>query len=361
MRGERRLWLSVVGLATTLVVCVIYLFAAVLEVPLTKRPEEVTIHLARTGGLFEGSAATYRGVRVGTVSRIAVGADGRAEATVTLRGGAEVPRETRAAVRSLSPVGEQFLDFRPRTDEGPYLADGDELSASAIDLPVSLAEATDGMDRLLGQVDGRDVRVVLRELDAAVSGSGDDLDRLLGAAHRLSGALEESYPDTADLLRNGETMGELFAAHRGRLAGLSDSARRLAAWLRDFDPRFRHILRESPRDLDTVGGLVSDLRPLLPPLLSQLYGATDLLWEREPHLRELGDALSHGAGRFASAFRGGWLRVDVLLQGQANCDYGSIRHEPATSGREPWNHDGRCGPGVDVWRGAGHAPPPLNR
>jgi len=362
MMGERsRLRLSVVGLLVTTVVCTVYLVTSVLDTPLLERPTQVTVHLARTGGLYEGSAVTYRGSRVGTVHRIGIGSDGAAEATITLWPGTEVPRDTRASVRSLSPVGEQYLDFQPGSAGAPYLVAGDEVAADAVDLPVSLARAADGVDRLLGQVDSRDVRVVLRELDAATAGSSADLRLLLRSTDRLTGALQASWPDTADLLRNGETVGELLAGHRGRLAEMSSSARLLASWLREFDPEFRRILRTTPDDLDTAGGLSQELRHVLPPLLAALHRMTDLVYDREPHVRSLSSALSFGARRFASAFRDGWLHVDVLIQSQRNCDYGGPRHEAYDPTRRPWNHGGHCGPGVDVWRGAGHVPPPLDR
>ena len=53
-----------------LVVCVFYLFAAVLKQPLTSRPVEGDRPAQPTGGLFEGSAVTYRGVKVGKVTEI---------------------------------------------------------------------------------------------------------------------------------------------------------------------------------------------------------------------------------------------------------------------------------------------------
>lgn len=361
MTERLRLRLSVVGLVVTLVACTVHLVTSVLDTPILERPTRVTVHLARTGGLYEGSAVTYRGSRVGTVSSIGIGADGAAEATVRLWPGTRVPRDTRASVRSLSPVGEQFLDFQPVTATAPYLAAGDEVAADAVDLPVSLARATDGLDRLLSQVDSRDVRVVLRELDAATASSADDFDLLLRSTDRLTGDLEASWPDTADLLRNSEIVGRLLAGHRGRLGELSASARRFAAWLRAFDPEFRRILRTTPADLDTTGDLAEELRSVLPPFLAQLYRTTDLLADRDPHLRALPGAMSHGGRRFASAFADGWLNVDVLLQGQRNCDYGGPRHEGSDPTRRPWNRDGHCAPGVDVWRGAHHVPPPLDR
>lgn len=359
-RLTNRLTLSVVGLLVALALCTTYLFSSVLEVPLTGSPDRVTVQLNRTGGLFEGSPVTYRGVRVGTVETIGISATGRAEATITLRPGTEVPRETRAAVRSLSPVGEQYLDLQPEAKDGPFLSDGDTISAEAVDLPVSLAEAIDGVDSLLSQVDERDVRVVLREMSLALDGSGDDLDALIQSVAEVSTTLDEAFPETARLLQNGEVVGELVRANNGQLRRLSRRALVLTAWLADYDPEFRRILRRAPGDLDTVGRGVRDLAVVLPPFLKALYGTVDILWEREPHLRELARTLKIGAGRFADAFSGGWLNVDLQFQGQEKCEYGSPRHAPQQA-TEKFNRDGHCALDDKVRRGSEHVPPPLDR
>ncbi|MBC9731885.1 MlaD family protein [Nocardioides marmotae] len=353
--------LSVVGLVAAFAVCVTYLVTVVLDVPLTGRADQVSVQLPRTGGLFEGSPATYRGVRVGTVTDVELDPEAGVVATIALRPGVEVPRATRAAVRSLSPVGEQFLDFQPDEDGGPFLRDGDVVRASAADVPVSMAAAAAGLDNLLDRVDGRDVRVLLREIAAATQGTGGDLETLLVSLDEVSTALDDAWPQTDRLLRNGERVGELLSAHRADLAGFSESARRFASWLEGFDPEFRRILRRAPDDLDTMGVLADDLAVDLPPALVELVGLTDLLADRDPHVRQLTRMLGYGTSRFASAFNNGWLDIDLLLQGQEQCSYGTPHRHPSSTDRKPLNRDGRCAMDDAVWRGAEHAPPPLDR
>jgi virulence factor Mce-like protein len=358
---RNRSLLSVVGLVAVLAICVSYLFASVLDTSLTHRPPEVTVRLTTTGGLFEGSPATYRGVRVGTVTGIDIARGGGVEATVELWDEVRVPRKTRAEVRSLSPVGEQFLDFQPGRAEGPWLADGDEVEATATETPVAVAAAADELTGLLDRVDRRDLRVVLRELRLATEGTGGDLDRLLVSSDRLVSALDETWPQTDRLLRNGVTVGELLASHERDLVGLSGSARPLARWLRNYDPEFRRILRAAPADFDTVGLLVGDLETVLPPFLRTLVSLTDLAYDREAHLRALTAALPYGQRQFASAFGGGWLHVDLNIQGQEHCEYGTSHSDPTSADRRPLERSGRCAGRNDHWRGAEHAPPPLER
>lgn len=354
------LLLSVLGLVLVTTVGVVHLFGQVLKTPLTHQPAEVVVELERTGGLFEGAPASYRGVRVGTVREIGIDA-GEVRAVVELRDGTEVPRDTRAEVRSLSPVGEQYLDFRPHTDGGPYLRDGDVIRAEATHVPVAVADAADELIGLVEAVDRRDLRTVLRETALAVDGSSGDLESLLRSTHDLTTALDGAWPATDRLLRNGERVGRLLARHEGDLRRLSVDAQRLAGFLRDYDPRFRRLLEESPRDLDTVALLMDDLAVTLPPLLRGLVRIGQVAYEREPHLRALAPALNFGFGRFARAFRDGWLHINLELQGQQHCEYGVGPRDPMSTDRRPVDRAGHCSLTDHVWRGTEHAPPPLDR
>ena len=264
-------------------------------------------------------------------------------------------------VRSLSPVGEQFLDFQPTAAHGPFLGDGDQVKATAQDLPVELARSVRSLTDVLDQVDRNDVRTVLRELDAATADTGRELDQLLNSSHELVVDLDRHWPQTQRLLRNGETVGELFAGKRGELGEFARSARLFTRWLRDYDPEFRRILRDGPSDLRQLSAFVRYIEPVLPDFLSSLVRITDITYKREPHVRQLTKMLAYGAGRFASAFREGWLNIDLTLQGQQTCSYGVAPRDPMSTERKPLHRTGHCPMGSPVRRGAQHAPPPLNR
>ena len=64
----RKHLVSTACIGAVLVVCVLYLFAFALKAPLTEKPVEIGVTLPRSGGLYKGSEATYRGVRVGRVT-----------------------------------------------------------------------------------------------------------------------------------------------------------------------------------------------------------------------------------------------------------------------------------------------------
>ncbi len=71
-----------------------------------------TVHvlLPSSGGLFEGSEVTYRGVKIGEVSKMSV-QDKGLRVDVALEDDAKVPAASPVYVHNLSAVGEQYLSF----------------------------------------------------------------------------------------------------------------------------------------------------------------------------------------------------------------------------------------------------------
>src|ERR1700728_4588995 len=88
----------------------------------------VTLELPAAGGLYRFGNVTYRGVQVGKVTAVNLTSNGP-KATLSLGTSPRIPADLQAEVRSISAVGEQYVDLRPRTDSGPYLKDGSVIAA----------------------------------------------------------------------------------------------------------------------------------------------------------------------------------------------------------------------------------------
>ena len=80
----------------------------------------VKVELPATGGLYRFSNVTYRGSEIGKVTAVEL-TDRGAEATLSLETSPEIPADLKAEVRSMSAVGEQFVELLPRTDSGPHI------------------------------------------------------------------------------------------------------------------------------------------------------------------------------------------------------------------------------------------------
>ena len=354
-----RLYLSALGVLAVFVVGVAYLFAAVLDEPLTARPDRVTVELSATGGLFEGSAVTYRGVKVGKVTRIVPTATG-AEATVSLSVDARVPRDAPARVRSLSPVGEQYLDFQPTDAAGPYLEDGDRVAADSTDIPASLSSTVLAVGKVLDQVDARKLRRLLVALSTGLGGTGDALGNLLDQGQDVIGDLDRAWPQTERLLRGSGPVLDLPVSSASDLRSLARSSRSLAAFLRDYDPELRATLRRTPGEIKQLRALVKDVADVLPGFLGDALPFTDELVTHDPHLRALLQSYAPGLGSLTDVIRGGELRLALIPDLDARCRYDIARRDPRDPTRRALQDNGRCSASFEhLQRGAAHAPGPI--
>lgn len=64
--------------------------------------------LPTSGGLFEGSEVTYRGFKIGKVSKMSTSRDG-VTLELSLKDGTKLPLDSPMFVHNLSAVGEQYL------------------------------------------------------------------------------------------------------------------------------------------------------------------------------------------------------------------------------------------------------------
>ena len=354
-----RLYLSAVGIVVVFLVAIAYLFAAVLDQPLTERPINVEVELEQTGGLFEGSVVTYRGVKVGKVTEI-VPTDEGVTATIRLSAGTDIPRDSIAKVRSLSPVGEQYLDFQPDDADGPFLESGDTIGAESTDLPESLSSTVVAMSEVLDQIDDKKLRIVLGELSTALAGTGDDLGRILDQGTDLLATLDQTWPETNRVIDNAGTVLRIVSDNQGSLRTLGVKAKQFAAFLRSYEPEWQKVLDRTPGQIDVLTDLIRDADEVLPGFLDTGVSFTDVVMAYEPHLRALLQVYSRGLGSLVAVLKGGKLRIELIGVRTARCEYATTRHQPYDAERYGFQANGNCPASfARLQRGAAHAPGPV--
>lgn len=352
-----RLYLSAVGILGVLVLTVAYLFSSVLDRPLTSSPREITVTMSSTGGLFEGSSVTYRGVKIGRVTTIRPTADGVVATAVI--DDADVPADSRVVVRSLSPVGEQYLDFQPRSDGGPYLQDGATLRASTSDLPTTLGSTVVAVSKLLGQIDDAKLKSLLGELSTGLRGTGQEIGRLLDQASLLLGDLDAAFPETDRLLRNSGPALRTISGNRAELESFGSSAVQLAAFLRSYDPRFRRLLDRAPAQLRQLDELVGQAAAVLPDFLRLTISLGDIVERRDPAFRELLRQYAPGLGTLTDVVRDEKLFIQLITSKDDRCSYGTPRRGPKDLEERAFATDGSCPASFPhLQRGAAHVPRP---
>ncbi len=109
---------------------------------------QVKLELPTSGGLYRFSNVTYRGVQVGKVTDIRLTKTG-AEATLSIDTSPKIPADLEAEVRSVSAVGEQYVDLRPRTNSGPYLQNDSVIKGDNVSLPPAVGPVLDRVSKLV--------------------------------------------------------------------------------------------------------------------------------------------------------------------------------------------------------------------
>jgi phospholipid/cholesterol/gamma-HCH transport system substrate-binding protein len=354
-----KLLLSAVGVVLVFLFAVAYIFSAVLDQPLTSRPVSVTVDLVQSGGLFEGSNVTYRGVQVGKVTQI-VPTDSGVAATIRITSGTKIPKDAMAKVRSLSPVGEQYLDFQPQSADGPYLESGDTISARSTDIPKSLSSTVVAVNKVLDQIDDKKLKSVLHDLSTGLAGTGDDLGRILDQGNQILATLDEVWPETDRVITNGGRVLGIVNDNATSLRTLATRSKEFASFLKSYAPEFGHVLQRTPGQLKQLHALVDEAEQVLPGFLSVGVSFDDMFLAYEPHLRTLLQEYSPGLRALMAVLHDGRLNVQIIPHRTRKCDYGTTRHLPWDPERHPFQTGGHCSASFPtLQRGAAHAPGPV--
>jgi phospholipid/cholesterol/gamma-HCH transport system substrate-binding protein len=328
-----RVLLSNIGLLVVMAVGLTYILLGVVRINPTADPYTVTVNLANSGGLLDRSEVTYRGHRVGKIGEIRLRPGGVA-VDVLLDEGTQIPADTDVLVAGLSAAGEQYLDFRPRTDAGPFLAGGSVVDEQRTATPTPFAELLVHLNDFGKQIDPRKLDVVVTELAAAFDGTGPQLARILDGSDYLLAGLEDALPETVSLFHNGRIVLNTVADLNDELSRLTKAGTTLGTVLRESDPEIRTLLDNAPGTLELVDDLLKKNGPTMAALLVDLATVSEVVSLRLPAIGTFLPALTD-LGALTVAARGGAVQVVTDLYPKPACDYHTPRRPPTIGGSPP--------------------------
>ena len=229
----------------------------------------VTLELPATGGLYRFSNVTYRGVEIGKVTRVELMRNG-VKATLSLATSPKVPADLVAEVHSVSAVGEQYVDLRPRTKSPPYLTNGSVIAKQDTRIPQPVGPMIDKLSALIKSIPTDKLNELLDQSFTAFNGSGYDLSSLLDSSSRIS----------ADLNGVADNTSTLFQDTRPLLDSQAETTDAIRQWTRSLagvtdqvvinDPQVRTLLENGPGAANEVSRLLDQVKPTLPVLLANL-------------------------------------------------------------------------------------------
>ncbi len=237
----------------------------------------VTLQLPASGGLYEFSNVTYRGVEVGKVTEVKTVDAKRVEATMTLNSSPKIPANLTARVRSVSAVGEQYVDLLPADESPPYLHDGSVITSDHATIPQRVGPMLDQLNALVGSIPKDQLSSLLDESFKAFNGAGYDFGSLLDSsstvARELNGIADQTrtlIDDSGPLLDGQAQTADSLRLWARSLAGITDQ-------VAQHDPQVRSLLQTGPDFADEVSRLLAEAKPTLPILLANLTSVGQVL------------------------------------------------------------------------------------
>jgi phospholipid/cholesterol/gamma-HCH transport system substrate-binding protein len=166
----------------------------------------VVAHFSDSGGAFAGAEVSYRGVRVGQVSKMELTEEGVDIHLDIDNGQDRIPADTIAVVGNRSAVGEQYVELQPRVDEGPYLVDESEIDVDRTRTPIQTDTLLTHMSETVRSVDEQDLQTVTTEFGAAFGGAGADLQTIIDSGNEFLGAADANFEITTKLIKDANVV-----------------------------------------------------------------------------------------------------------------------------------------------------------
>ncbi len=357
--AKRRILLSCIGLAVTLVVASAYIAIGSLRVNPTRSMISVRVLLPESGGLLANQDVTLRGIPVGRVASVNLTEKG-VEAVATINANVRIPRDSPVRVSGLSSVGEQYLDFRPERGGGPFLTDGTVIGEHQATIPMSLPRIIDDSHGALAQLDPKKLAALFGELRPGRDGPRK-LAAIFDGAIFLSSTLDGVLPQTVSLLRNTRVVFGTLSDVTPGLRQTSVDLQHILWGVNKMDGGFRTLVDRGGGQLADVDNLIADNRENMVALLGNLTTLSQLLYVRTPALQDLWrpdheSLLDH----ISTVFHDGGLWGVVEAYPKYRCDYNLPRRPPSQADfPEPYRYTYCNNPDpAALIRGAQNAPRP---
>ncbi|OBF18551.1 MlaD family protein [Mycobacterium sp. ACS4331] len=229
----------------------------------------VTMQMPATGGLYQFSNVTYRGVQIGKVTAVDLTATG-AEATLSLTRSPKVPADLKAEVRSMSAVGEQYVELLPQTDQPPYLENGSVIPVERTTIPQEVGPVLDQVSKLVDTIPSEKLTQLLNETFNAFNGTGFDFGSLLDSAATISKDASEIKDQTRALLDDSQPFLEAQVQTTDSTRAWAASLAGITGQVATNDNEVRTLLRSGPGFAQETSQLLQQLKPTLPVLLANL-------------------------------------------------------------------------------------------
>ncbi len=231
---------------------------------------EVSADFVAGGGLYSSANVTYRGVAVGRVESVGLNPNG-VTAEMRLNSGTPIPSNVTATVKSVSAVGEQYVDLvPPSSPAATKLRNGSRIERQNTRIGQDVADLLKRAETLVNSIGDTRLRDLLHETFIAANGSGPELARLIESARLLVDEANANYPQISKLIDQAGPFLQAQIRAGADIKSLSDGLARFTSDVRQADPQLRSTLATAPGAADEASTAFSGISPSFPALAASL-------------------------------------------------------------------------------------------
>ncbi len=244
--NEARIGLAVVTAAVILLSGIIFLRG----IDLRSKQYSLRLFYTNVNGLNTGDVVTVAGLAIGNVESMSL-AGRRIEVNLSIQSKAQLPRDSRATIKSETIMGGKFIAIAPGVDT-LMLADGDSISgdyeADLSELTATLSPISSNVLGILENVNATFDEATRNRIQASIADLARSSSRLQAFISSGGDHADQSLADFAlfarDLARFSRTLDTVAMNQRGNLDTGITSLRRTSQNLEQVSRRMQSIAED---------------------------------------------------------------------------------------------------------------------
>ncbi len=278
-----RLQLSIFAVVTVLTVTAISAFYLHVPAALGIGTYNVTANFVAGGGLYPNANVTYRGVTIGRVESVGLTNDG-VVAHMRLNTDTDVPENVTATVKSVSAVGEQYIDLVPPGNGAAkaLLRNGSNIGVERTAIGQDIAGLLKQADDLVSSIGDSRIQDLLKETFKAFNGAGPELARLIQSSRLLVDEANANYGQTTQLIDQVGPFLDAQIKAGADIKSTADGLARLTTQVANADPQLRSVLKTVPGAVAEANTTFAGIRPTFPMLAANLadFGRIGVIYHK---------------------------------------------------------------------------------
>lgn len=229
---------------------------------------------AEAGGLTSGNDVKVSGVKLGTVSDVAL-SNGKALVTFTLDANVHLGSDTTAHIRTGTLLGERMLTLEP--SGGATMHASDLIPLSRTSSPYSLTDAVSDFTTNTAGTDTQSINQSLDTLSDTIDRIAPQLGPTFDGLSRLSQSLNSRNESLGNLLKSAADVTGILSQRSQQVNALILNANDLLGVLEQRRYAIVNLLANTSALSRQLSGLVNDNEQELAPTLEKLNSVSEML------------------------------------------------------------------------------------